>query len=146
MGLNRYWLVVLLLFPTWLFADACRLETDQAVDLVRKRIGNADMVVTVCNHCEKTEPIPLRVRAIDFKHYAPETVSIPFYDQSFPVEALEEAEQKGTGALAVALRTKIEKEYENETGYLPNDPYLIQEKRERYKFCLLYTSPSPRDS
>jgi len=136
MGLLRYWLVILMLFSSWLAADPCLLETTEAVELTKRRIGNASMVVTVCGHCEKSEPVPLRVREIGFKHFAPDFVSIPFHDQSFPVAALDEAEQHGTGALAVALRAKIKNEYEDETGYLPNDPYLVREKRDRYKMLL----------
>lgn len=135
----QYYLVVLILFSPALKADACRLETDKAVEHVKEKISNTKMVITVCPHCQKTEPIPLRIQAIDFKHYEPDKVSIPFYDETFPVEALEEAEYKNTGILADTLRAKIEKEYENETGYLPNDPYLIKEKQDRYKMMLRFT-------
>ncbi len=136
MGLQRSWLVVLMLFPPSLIADACRLETDAAVKLVSNKISNTEMVVTVCGHCEDTQPVPLRVHKIEFRHYAPGKVTTPFNDQSFSVESLEEAEQKGTGALADALRTMIESEYKDQTGYLPNDPYLIGEKRDRYRLLL----------
>jgi hypothetical protein len=132
-------LIILLLFSPWLNADTCRLETDEAVEHAKIIITNADMVVTVCSHCEKTGPVPLRIKNVEFRHFAPETVSIPFYEEEFPLTALEEAEQKGTGALAVTLHAKIEKEYEDETGYLPNDPYLIQEKSDRYKMLLRFT-------
>ncbi len=133
---HLYWLLILILFPPWLIADACRLETDQAVEWVKTRLSTADMLVIVCGHCEITDPVPLRVRVIEFKHFEPDTVSIPFYEETYPVEALEEAEQKGSGMLADTLHANIEKEYEDETGYLPDDPYLIQEKRERYKMML----------
>lgn len=131
-------LVILLLISPGLHADACRLETNEAVEHTKNRITNADMVVTVCGHCEKTGPIPLRIKNIEFRHFEPEAVLIPFYEEAFPLSALEEAEQNGTGELAIALHNKIEKEYEDETGYLPNDPHLIQEKNDRYKMLLRF--------
>lgn len=96
------------------------------------------MLVTVCDHCEDNGPVPLRIRKVEFKHFSPETVAIPFYDETFPVEALEQAEQNHEGALADTLHAKIEKEYENETGYLPNDPFLIQEKQDRFEMLLRF--------
>ena len=120
-------------------ADTCRLESSETVDMVTNRIGNIDMVIIVCRHCENNGPVPLRIKKIEFKHFEPKTVSVPFYNETFPVDALIEAEQKGTGALSAALRARIEKEYEDETGYLPNDPYLIQEKLDRYQLLLNFT-------
>ena len=136
--IHPIWLLVLMLFSLRLEADICRLETDEAVEITNKRLSGADMIVTVCGHCEKTDPVPLRIREIEFRHFAPATVSIPFYEETFPVEALDEAERKGSGALATALRAKVEKEYADETGYLPNDPYLISEKRARYRLLLRF--------
>ena len=130
---------LLLLISTYqvgLMADPCRLETDEAVAQATKRFQGVKMLVTVCGHCQKNEPIPLRVTSIEFKHHAPDTVELIHYDLTFSVQELRNAEESGTGRLADALRGEIDREYLDETGYLPNDPFLIEEKRDRFSMLL----------
>jgi len=138
MKLPALFLFLLLALPQILLADACRLETREDALRARAVLGNHPFLVTVCPHCENTDPVPLRVQNFELVHISPNSVPLVFYDLSFPVEALIEAEQSGTGPLAGALREQIEKEYADGTGYLPNDPILIKEKRDRFAMMLRF--------
>ncbi len=129
-------ILFLMLVPTWLYADVCRLETESEVQQARKRLDGVTMIVTVCGHCETNDPVPLRIKSYDFRHFEPDTVAIPIYEETYPVSSLKDAMEKNSGPLASSLRAKIDEDYKDETGFLPNDPYLIKEKRDRYKMLL----------
>ena len=64
------------------------------------------MLVTVCGHWQKNEPIPLRVTSIEFKHHAPDTVELIHYDLTFSVQELRNAEESGTGRLPMPFEGK----------------------------------------
>lgn len=130
-------LLPILSTPVW--GDTCRIQRASEVAALERHLDGVGMLVSVCPHCSNTNPVPLRVRTYELVHTTPEMVTLAFYDLTFPVGDLERAEQTGEGPLGDALRAAIEKEYENETGYLPNDPILIQEKRDRYEMMLRFT-------
>lgn len=123
-------------------ADPCRLETDAEVDTVRKLIQVGTTIVEDCWYCDPAEPLPLRVRQVEFRHIEPEQVRVIAWadeptEKLFPLLALEQAERDGTGALADFFRKDIEKQNSDTTGYLgPNDPYLVQEKEDQYAMSL----------
>jgi len=123
-------------------ADACRLETPAEVDTVRGLIHQGTMIVEYCWYCDRSEPLPLRVRQIGFEHTEPDHARVIVWaneptEQQFPLKDLEQAELDDSGPLTEFIRRDIDKEYSDTTGYLgPNDPYLIQEKKDRYAMLL----------
>jgi hypothetical protein len=122
--------------------DACRLETDDEVQLTGKLVAPGVTLVRLCWFCDVQNPVPVRVRRVDFKHTEPSTVRAIAWaggpvEKEFPVEALEQAERDGTGELAAFIRADVEKSNADTTGYLgPNDPYLVQEKQGQYELGL----------
>ncbi len=125
--------MALLLAATGARGDPCRLRTADAADVVRGLIQPGMTVVEFCWYCADAEPVPLRIRSVDLRRHAPDTVR--FQDQSFPVAALEAAETGEGGPLAEAIRAEVERNYADVGGY-PNDPMIRREKRAQYEMFL----------
>jgi hypothetical protein len=80
-------------------ADPCRLETPGAVSAVKERVQAGGVLVTFCWYCADPEPLPLRVRALGFRHHAPGHVRDSLTGRQFPLAALEQAERNGSGPM-----------------------------------------------
>ena len=138
----RWFFFFLACLPSTVMADPCRLDSDEEVDVVRKFIQPNTMIVKYCWFCDPAEPLPLRVRTIEFQHTEPETVRVIAWagdptEKSFPLHALEQAERDGTGPLANFVRKDVEERNSDTIGYLgPNDPYLVKEKNDQYAMSI----------
>ena len=123
-------------------ADVCRLETAGEVEVVRELIQTGTLIVEYCWYCEPAEPLPLRVRQVGFNHQEPDEVRVIAWagtptEYTFPLHDLEKAEHDGTGPLADLIRDDVERSNSDTTGYLgPNDPYLVQQKKDQYAMRL----------
>ena len=146
MKIEHSYIKYLIFLAAWLpataMADACQLETPNEVNVVRDLIKIDTMIVTYCWYCNRPESLPLRVRQIGFQHTEPDYVRVIAWanaptERIFPLKDLEQAERDDNGPLAEFIRQDINKEYSDTTGYLgPNDPYLMQEKKDRYDMLL----------
>lgn len=136
--------LALVALPSAGAADACRLESKGDVNVVRKLISPDSMIVEFCWYCDAAEPIPLRVKSVEFIHTGSEQVAVtawadkPPSERLFPIAALLQAERDGSGPLADFIRQDIQKTTDT-TGYLgPNDPYFVQEIKGQFAMRLRF--------
>ena len=138
----KYFIFFIAWLPVTAVADACRLDTAGEVAIVRELIHSDTTIVEYCWYSDAAEPLPLRVREVDFHRTEPEQVRVIAWadkptEQLFPLHALEQAERDGSGPLADFIRQDVEKRNSDTSGYLgPNDPYLVQEKQDQYAMSL----------
>lgn len=135
--------VLLSLVAVTAAADPCRLETPDATETARELVRPDTTLVRYCWYCDAAAAWPLRVRSVEFRHTEPQEVRAVAWadpeptEHRFPLPALEQAEQDGSGPLADFIRADVEQQNADTTGYLgPDDPYLVKIKKDSYAMRL----------
>ena len=85
-------LILLMLSVSPVCADSCRLETASNTNRLKEIFRDNNFLVSLCPHCSNTDLVPLRVLNNGSLHTEPQKIDLVFHDISFPVSALNDAE------------------------------------------------------
>ena len=85
-------LILLILIVSPVCAGICRLETARNTNRLKEIFKDNNFLVPLCPHCSNTDLVSLRVLNYEILHAEPQKIDLVFHDISFPVSALNDAE------------------------------------------------------